>query len=52
MVITEFDFKTIRKYLAEYGISVPESDEDLGLSWDSYIKILMRSVGKELSDEK
>lgn len=48
MIINEFDFKTMRKYLADYGISAPESDEELGLKWDSYIKVLMRSIGKDL----
>ena len=48
MNIQEFDFKTMRKYLAEFGIAAPESDEELGLRWGSYIKVLMRSVGKDL----
>ena len=42
----------MRKYLAEFGIAAPESDGELGLRWNSYIRLLMRSVGKDLCDEK
>ena len=52
MTIQEFDFKTMRKYLTEFGIAAPESNEELGLRWDSYVRMLMRSIGKDLCDEK
>ena len=52
MNIQEFDFKTMRKYLAEFGIAAPESDEELGLRWSIYVKILSRNISKDLCDEK
>ena len=52
MTIQGFDFKTMRKYLAEFGIAAPESDEELGLRWGIYVKMLSRIMSKDLCDEK
>ena len=40
--LEEYDFKYMRKLLAEYGISAPESDEELGNNWYSYVRKLER----------
>lgn len=43
-ILEEYDFKYMRKLLAEYGIAAPESDEELGNNWGSYARKLERLI--------
>lgn len=38
--LEEYNFKYMRSLLAEYGIAAPESDEELGNNWGSYLRKL------------
>ncbi len=48
--LDNYDFKYMRILLTEYGISAPESDDELGNSWRSYLRKLEKRV-KEVEDE-
>lgn len=50
MIVKEYDFLTMRKLLADYGIGAPESDADLGNNWNSYMKKLNRKMKEVKSD--
>lgn len=38
------DFKRIRNDLAYWGISAPESDDELAVEWIKYKKLLQRKI--------
>ncbi len=48
--LDNYDFKYMRILLVEYGISAPESDDELGYSWGSYLRKLEKRI-KEVEDE-
>ena len=50
MIVIEYDFQDMRRLLTEYGIAAPESDEDLGDNWDSYVSRLKRKI-KRVEDD-
>lgn len=45
--LEEYDFKYMRKLLTDYGIAAPESDEELGNNWGSYLRKLERKADEE-----
>ena len=44
------NFKQMRENLAAWGISAPESDEELGYRWDYYANLLHRKMNPLAGD--